>query len=217
MNRVWRHLTFTSSYNRSVIPAVVLAAGLSTRMGGSPKALLPLADGRTFADAIIDTFLDAGIGEIVVVVGHESARVQEHLARSRPQARTIVNPDYQSGQFSSLLTGLDAIDRPGVAGMLMTLVDVPGVSPTTVRAVVDRFRETAAPIVRPVLGHEHGHPVLIARALFGVLRHANPAEGAKPVVRAHVSAAGDVLVHDDLAFRDVDTPAAHEALLRGDR
>jgi CTP:molybdopterin cytidylyltransferase MocA len=210
-------ITPRSSYNRPVIPAVVLAAGLSTRMGGRPKALLTVADGRTFAEAIIDAFLAADIGEIVVVVGHDGARVQEHLARTRPRARILVNPSYHSGQYSSVLAGLNAIDRPGVAAMLMTLVDVPGVAPATVRAVVDRFRATAAPIVRPVRGDEHGHPVLIARALFEELRHANPAEGAKAIVRAHASAAGDVPVQDDLAFRDVDTPAAHEALLRGFR
>lgn len=183
-------------------------------MGGRPKALLPLADGRTFAEAVIDTFLAAQIEEIVLVVGHEAARIEEHLGRARPHARVVVNLSYPSGQYSSVLAGLDAIERPGVAAMLMTLVDVPGVSPATVRAVVDRYRQSAAPIVRPVRGDDHGHPVLIARELFAAVRHANPGEGIKPVVRTHASAAGDVEVQDDLAFRDVDTPAAHEALLR---
>ena len=198
-----------------MISAVVLAAGLSTRMGGRPKALLPLADGRVFAEAIVDTFLAAGVLDVAIVVGHEATNVEAYLARTRPQARVVVNSHYRSGQFSSVLAGLDAIDRPGVAAMLLTLVDVPGVSAETVRAVLARFEETAAPIVRPVRGDQHGHPVLIARDLFAALRRANPAEGAKPIVRAHASAAGDVDVDDDLAFRDVDTPAAHEALLRG--
>jgi molybdenum cofactor cytidylyltransferase len=184
-------------------------------MGGRPKALLPLADGRVFAEAIVDTFLAAGVLDVAIVVGHEATNVEAYLARTRPQARVVVNSHYRSGQFSSVLAGLDAIDRPGVAAMLLTLVDVPGVSAETVRAVLARFEETAAPIVRPVRGDQHGHPVLIARDLFAALRRANPAEGAKPIVRAHASAAGDVDVDDDLAFRDVDTPAAHEALLRG--
>jgi len=88
----------------------------------------------------------------------------------------------------------------------MTLVDVPLVHASTVRAVVDRYRQTRARVVRPVRCGEHGHPVLIDRALFEAIRHADPASGAKPVIRANVSAAGDVPVDDDGAFADFDTP-----------
>ena len=94
----------------------------------------------------------------------------------------------------------------------MTLVDVPLVRAPTVRAVVDRYRQTHAPIVRPVRGAEHGHPVLIDRSLFDALRHADPGEGAKAVVRAHASATGDVPVDDEGAFADADTPVEYERL-----
>jgi molybdenum cofactor cytidylyltransferase len=97
--------------------------------------------------------------------------------------------------------------------MLLTLVDVPLVSPATIRAVIDRYKATQAPIVRPVRGDEHGHPVLIDRSLFGLLRAADPAAGAKPIVRDHVSVAGDVVTEDDGAFVDIDTPAAYERVL----
>ncbi|MEQ1869059.1 MAG: nucleotidyltransferase family protein [Vicinamibacterales bacterium] len=196
-----------------MIPVVVLAAGLSTRMGGRPKALLRLPDGRTFVQAIVDTYLDAEVRDIVVVLGHEATAVAEHLARTRGTARVVVNAAYHTGQFSSVLAGLDAVDRPGVEAMLMTLVDVPLVSADTVRHVVQRFHCTAAPIVRPVRGDEHGHPVLVSRALFSPLRHANASEGAKPIVRAHASAAGDVVVEDAHAFRDVDTPEEYAGIL----
>ena len=96
--------------------------------------------------------------------------------------------------------------------MLMTLVDVPLVSADTVRAVLDRYHATHAAIVRPVRGAEHGHPVLVDRSLFGELRAADPASGAKPVIRAHVSAPGEVTVEDEGAFLDIDTPEAYRRL-----
>jgi molybdenum cofactor cytidylyltransferase len=105
-----------------------------------------------------------------------------------------------------VLAGLGAVDRPGVTACLLTLVDVPLVSAATVSAVIDRFRETGAPIVRPVHGPRHGHPVLVSRALFRELWTADRSEGVKPIVRAHVSAAGDVEVDDEGAFTDIDTP-----------
>jgi molybdenum cofactor cytidylyltransferase len=195
-----------------MIPALVLAAGLSTRMG-RPKAMLPLGTRETFLTRIVRTLQSAEVADVVVVLGHEADSIAESLERHRLNPRVVFNPDYQSGQLSSVLAGLDTVDRPGVSAMLLTLVDVPLVSATTVRLVVDRYRETLAPIVRPVRGVQHGHPVLIDRSLFEKLRKADPAVGAKAVVRAQVSAAGDVPVDDDGAFLDIDTPEEYSRIL----
>jgi CTP:molybdopterin cytidylyltransferase MocA len=86
---------------------------------------------------------------------------------------------------------------------------------------VKRFEATGAPIVRPVRGDEHGHPVLVSRALFGALRAADPSAGAKPIVRAHASEQGNVQIADDPgAFLDIDTPEEYaliEGIAGGDR
>src|SRR5204863_1096037 len=122
-------------YDRTVIPAVVLAAGLSTRMGRS-KPLLPLGNGDTFVSRIVRSFLEAGVDDVVVVLGYEADAVASSLIESGVAARLVINESYQAGQLSSVLRGLNTIDRPGVAAMLLTLVDVPLVSPATIRAVV---------------------------------------------------------------------------------
>lgn len=195
-----------------MISAVVLAAGLSTRMGGQPKGLLPFDTRDTFVTRIVRTFIEAGIGDVVVVVGHEGERVRERLESSGLPVRVVVNERYEQGQFSSLVAGMDAIDRPGVQAMLLALVDAPLFAVSTVSTVVRRFEETRAPVVRAVRGHEHGHPVLIARELFEAIRRCDPAVGAKTVVRAHASAAGDVPVDDPGAYLDIDTPEEYATL-----
>jgi molybdenum cofactor cytidylyltransferase len=195
-----------------MIPAIVLAAGFSTRMGRS-KAMLPLDGGDTFLTRIVRTFLSAGIDDVVIVLGHEAEQVAATFGNSGLPARIVLNAEYASGQLSSVIAGLSVIDRPGVAATLLTLVDVPVVAAATVRAVVDRYRENRALVVRPTSGDRHGHPVLIDRALFDALRRADPAQGIKPIVRAHASAAGDVQVEDPGAFLDVDTSAEYEALI----
>ena len=197
-----------------MVPAVVLAAGTSSRMG-RPKAILPLANGDTFLSRIVGTFLNAGIDDVVVVVGHEADAVVSAFSRSGLAARFVFNPDFALGQFSSILAGLRVIDRPGVAGMLLTLVDVPLVTAATVCAVLEQYRRTHAPIVRPTSGSRHGHPVLIDRSVFDALRGADPSAGATAVVRAYASTAGDLAVEDEGAFTDVDTPAEYERLLIG--
>jgi len=187
-----------------VIPAIVLAAGRSSRMRRA-KATLPLGDGDTFLTRIVRTFRDAGVDDVIVVVGHDADAIAASFARSGLAARFVVNASYDRGQLSSLVAGLAAIDRPGVAAVLVTLVDVPLVSASTVRAVVERYRASRAPIVRPTSGERHGHPLLIDRSLFDALRTADPQSGAKPVVRAHASPAGDLIVDDEGAFTDIDT------------
>jgi molybdenum cofactor cytidylyltransferase len=172
---------------------------------GRPKATLPL-DGRdTFLTRIVRTFLEAGVDDVVVVVGHHAAEIVESFSESGLRARFVVNPDYDRGQLSSILAGLAVVDRPGAVAALVTLVDVPFVSAGTVRAVLDCYRRTHAPVVRPTSGSRHGHPLLLDRSLFPALRAAAPEAGAKPVVRAHASAAGDIPIADEGAFTDIDT------------
>jgi molybdenum cofactor cytidylyltransferase len=188
-----------------MIPAVILAAGKSTRMGRS-KASLPLGTTETFLTRIIRTFQQADVDDLVVVLGHDAEAIRERVTARGFTPRFVVNPDYERGQLSSIQTGLAAVDRPGVTAMLLTLVDVPLVSASTVRAVLEHYRTIHAPIVRPTRGSTHGHPVLIDRALFNALRTADAEQGAKPVIRAHASAAGDLPIADDGAFLDIDTP-----------
>jgi len=195
-----------------VIPGLILAAGKSTRMG-RPKAILPLGD-HSFLARIVRSFQEAGVDDVVVVLGAEAEFISERLRDESVTARVVVNERYESGQLSSLLAGLRAVDRPGVRAILLTLVDVPLVGPSTIRAVLDRYRDTGALVVRPVRGEEHGHPVLIDRRLFDALRGADPSSGAKPVVRLHVSPEGDVPIDDDGAYLDIDTPEEYAHAMR---
>jgi CTP:molybdopterin cytidylyltransferase MocA len=188
----------------SVIPAIVLAAGRSSRMGRA-KATLPVDGGHTFLTRIVQTFLDAGVDDVIVVVGHGADAIASRFSESGLPARFVLNRDYDRGQLSSLLAGLGAVDRPGVSAVLVTLVDVPLVSASTVRSVIEHYRRTHAAIVRPTSGDRHGHPLLIDRSLFDKLRAADPSAGAKPVVRAYATAVGDIPIEDEGAFIDVDT------------
>jgi molybdenum cofactor cytidylyltransferase len=191
---------------------------------GTLKATLPLdrarSDGDTFLTRIVRSLHSAGVSDVTVVVGHCADLVIESVRQRGLSPRFVVNEQYTSGQFSSVLAALRSLNRTGIEAMLMTLVDVPLVTPSTIRAVVQRFEETGAPLVRPVAAKDgvkdarHGHPVLIARRLFAELAAASPDEGAKPIVRAHVSPQGNVEVDDEGAFVDVDTPEDYERFFR---
>ena len=189
-----------------MVPSVILAAGQSARMGRA-KALLPLdRSGESFISHIVRTLRAAGQGDVIVVVGQDAEIISSALRMITPPPRVIENPRHLEGQLSSLLAALELVDRPGVDGLLMTLVDVPLVSAETVRAVVDAHARTRAPIVRPVCKGRHGHPVVFDRRVFDELRHADAQIGAKAVVHAHASEIVEVAVDDQGAFQDIDTP-----------
>jgi molybdenum cofactor cytidylyltransferase len=198
-----------------VIGAIVLAAGASSRMG-RPKAGLPLGSGgQTVLSWGVRSLLDAGVPRVVVVAGAHPGAVRDALHRPDPRVSVVDHAGWQEGQLSSFRRGLDALETPDLEAVLMTLVDVPLVSPETTRRLIQVWRDTRAPIVRPARGGEHGHPVLFDRRLFPELRAADPATGAKPVVHAHAGELVNVEVDDDGAFFDLDTPADYErALLR---
>jgi molybdenum cofactor cytidylyltransferase len=60
------------------------------------------------------------------------------------------------------------------------------------------------------MGNRHGHPVIFDRAVFDELRAADPAAGAKEVVRARCGDIVNVPVEDEGAFVDLDTPEDYE-------
>jgi molybdenum cofactor cytidylyltransferase len=195
----------------AMVVGIILAAGFSTRMGRA-KALLPIGD-DTFVTRTCRTLLAAGLDDLVVVAGADVEGVRAAVAGAGLRARVIENTRRAEGQLSSVLAGLAVADRPGVGAVLVHLVDVPLVGPGTVAAVLEAFRATGAPVVRPVVGGRHGHPVLFARRVFDDLRGADPSVGARAAVLAHAADVLDVAVEDEGACRDIDTPEDYARLI----
>ena len=189
-----------------MIRAIVLAAGASSRMGQA-KAALPLGTtGDTVLARVVRTLLTAGLPSVTVVAGAHIDAVRAAMPAFEPRARVVEHLGWAQGQLSSLLAGLAAVDDPQLEAVLVTLVDVPLVRPESVAAIVHAWRQARAPIVRPVDGKRHGHPVVFDRTVFDDLRHADQQVGAKAVFATHASRRLDVPIKDAGAFVDMDTP-----------
>ncbi len=190
-----------------MVPAIILAAGRSTRMGTS-KALLPCGHGGEPFIVQLAEALTAGGASGVLVVGRTDDEPLRHLIRLRlPAARFVVNPRADiGGQLSSLVAGLDAIVDSAASAVLVAPVDAPRVTAATVAALLAAAESAPGRIVRAVHAGRHGHPVIFPRAVFGDLRRADPERGAKAVVRAHEAAIVNVDVPDAAVVEDIDTP-----------
>ncbi|MGD0124858.1 MAG: nucleotidyltransferase family protein [Terriglobia bacterium] len=190
-----------------MIAGLILAAGESSRMG-TPKATLAYR-GRTFLEAIVETLREGGLERILVVLGHQAAEIQPRVH----SAQVVINPDYRSGQTSSLQAGLRALIADDTEAVLLCLVDHPAVSTETVRMMASAFRECAAPVVIPTYHGRRGHPVLIGRHLFEELLALTAGAGADSVVRKYRAATKFVEVEDEGIIIDVDDPESYRRLI----
>lgn len=189
-----------------MISGVVLAAGRSRRMGGTPKALLELG-GRSFLGLAITSLREGGCGEVWVVVGTaEDPHAPEVAAAAAALgARVLRNRRDAPQQIHSLQTALRALG-PDVDAVVAAPVDVPRAGPAVVRSLIDMFRRRGAPVVLPTWGGTRGHPALFSRATFAELLSPALSEGARSVIRARDAEVAEVPVDEPGILVDIDTP-----------
>jgi CTP:molybdopterin cytidylyltransferase MocA len=194
-----------------MIPGIVLAAGRSSRMGRA-KFALPFGAGQTFASRIAASLDEAAVRPLIMVASPDGADGLRTALDGLPGAAVVVNERPDDGQLSSLQMGLAAI-VPDAAAVLVTLVDLPAFRAATAAALVEAWRASRAPLVRPVRGGRHGHPFLAGGPALDALRRARPGQTIRDVLQPFVPSAVDVPCDDEGAFDDVDTPADYARLL----
>ena len=193
-----------------MVAAIILAAGLSNRFG-KPKLLMSLGR-KSLIRHTMERVIAAGGGEwkeVIVVLGHEAARVQQEL-EGLP-IRTTVNSQFALGMSASLRAGLQAIS-PQTEGAMIFLGDQPLILPEVIRRMLIVFRDGQRPIVAPVYDGVRGNPVLFSSAVFSELITVEGDKGGRDVVMRSPDRVATVEFPSKLPLRDVDTWKDYEAL-----
>ncbi len=183
--------------------AVVLAAGMSRRMGGANKLLAPM-DGVPMVARVVDAFLASKADPVLVVLGHQAEKVREALAGR--DVRFVENPAYEEGLGASLRAGIEAVDET-VDGALVALGDMPWIRSDHIDALIAAFDPAGpATIVVPVHDRKRGHPVLWSARHFAEMRKLGGDVGARGLLEKHADAVRAVPIDDAAVHLDVDTP-----------
>jgi len=190
----------------SRVAGVILAAGASRRMGKN-KMLLELA-GETLVRRAAKRALGAGLAPVVVVIGHEAARLRAELKDL--SLELVVNPDYTGPTSGSLHRGLNTLGAD-VDAVVVVLGDMVHVTVDSLALLVAAARGTAAPLVVSRYGDVTAPPLLFRRTLFGELLAWTGEGCGKAVVQAHKHEAMYVDRPEALLV-DVDTPEDFEAV-----
>lgn len=200
--------------------AVILAAGRSSRMGEGVNKLLAEVGGRPVIRRVAEAALASRARPVIVVTGHERARVEAALAGL--DVIFVHNPDHATGMASSLRAGIAAVPET-VAGALVVLGDMPLLAPGLLDRLMDAHAPTAGRLIAaPVEGGQRGHPVLWSRRFFGELSALEGDVGARAILAANAELVAEVPVTaEEGAFLDVDTPRllaeAREAAGKGEQ
>ncbi len=210
------------------LTAIVLAAGLSRRMGKENKLLLPFGQSTILATTLAN-ILSAKIGQTLVVVGHEAPDVQATLVtdipntplsintEKTPKMTILTNPHYEKGMTTTIQTGVEAADAESV-GYMICLSDMPFITPSEYIFLKNKFLEILETdiqaILQPVFKGARGNPTIFSSFYKKHILELIDTEGCKPIVQAHAAHVYTVEMPTDAVLRDIDTREVYEVLNR---
>ncbi|MDE0481779.1 MAG: nucleotidyltransferase family protein [Candidatus Poribacteria bacterium] len=202
------------------ISGILLAAGLSTRMG-QPKQLLPLGE-STIVETVVDNMLDAKFSEVIVVVGHCAEQIRDLLVDY--PAKIVYNPDYREGMLTSAQVGIRSLNFANAKNtsdrdaFSLMLVDQPFITSELIDKVIDAYGQTDKGIVLPSYNYKRGHPVIFHhRYADQILALGRESGGVRSLFKSHSEDIHYVNVDTDDVLRDIDYREDYERALRENR
>jgi molybdenum cofactor cytidylyltransferase len=195
----------------STVSAVVLAGGMSRRMG-VPKQLLRI-EGKSLLEHTLANVRASAVHEIILVLGFAADEIEKEIS---PQGLKITrNESYQQGMGTSLRIGLAAVDPQSTAALII-LADQPFVRPATLDRLIEFHgslkREIGKPesarpqIVIPTYRGFRGNPVLLDRTVFPELRGLSGDVGCRAIFGDHTGGIYRLPVDDAGILLDIDSP-----------
>ena len=190
-----------------MISSIVLAAGTSSRMGGTPKALLDWG-GRPLVAYHVEQLREAGADEVIVVLGHRGDDIHRRIAHLH--CRVMLNTRFFAGRAGSLRIGAKAVNRDAERIVVLN-VDQPRPAELTRRLLEAHAPESAA--TRPAYEGRHGHPVVLSGRLRTELLEADDEDdGLRGILRRHAGELQELTAGPDCLL-DIITPAEYERAL----
>jgi molybdenum cofactor cytidylyltransferase len=191
------------------VGAVVLAAGMSSRMG-EVKQLLRFGE-RMLLEQVLDNVRGSRVDEVVLVLGYAAEAIMECVPRKN--VKVVINNDYREGMGTSLRAGLSAVS-PQIDAALIVLADQPMVRPATLNLLMHQYRESKGQIIVPMYKGFRGNPVLLDRSVFPEVMALRGDVGCRAIFGNHLDAIVKVPVMDVGVLLDLDSQADIERLKR---
>lgn len=183
------------------IDGVVLAAGLSSRMG-KYKMTLKFRQ-KTIIENCIEAMYECCSN--IIVVGGYNYNIINELLRPYRKVNVVLNKNYMDGMFSSIKMGLKK-----VKGNRFFLI--PGDYPLIRKDTYEKMLKFKADIVIPMYQGKKGHPVLINSDLIDDILENDNYGSMRDFINSHNFTT--VSVKDEGILMDADTPKDYNKIKR---
>ncbi|SHE91685.1 CTP:molybdopterin cytidylyltransferase MocA [Ruegeria intermedia] len=186
----------------STIPIILLAAGRSSRMGGTDK-LMQKIDGQPLLRRTVK--IARAVAPVIVAL--PPAPHPRHDALAGLDVRQVPVADAKEGMNASLRAALKHVPDTADAAMIL-LADLPDLTADDLAKVLRSVSENPGCLIWRGSASDGtpGHPVVFASCLFPQLRTLTGDSGAQSVVRAHRDKVHIEPLPGTHATRDLDTP-----------
>jgi len=187
-----------------MISAIILAAGMSTRMGRL-KQLIEI-NNKPLIVHTLELALSCPFQEVILVLGHRAEEVREAVGRyvSLDKLRIVINRDYSMGISTSLKVGVMNLS-PSSEAFMVFLSDQPFVRRETVLMIMREYLTKRPLMVVPTYRGIRGNPVLVDRRLVREIMELTGDVGARVLVNRYSEV---ILLEtgDPGVIIDIDTP-----------
>ena len=197
-----------------MLSVIILAAGISSRMGDENKLLLPF-QGKTVLRHTLESICAAGFDELILVTGYEQEKI-----RSQARGLNLIivhNPEFISGMTGSIQRGVAVATG---SGYMICLADMVNLRPGDYRLLRDNFelqwQSDKACITIPVVKNQRGNPVIFSSLHRQAILDNRDPEGCRSVLRANPQCCHFVEMESAILFEDMDTPEDFSRLSNGE-
>ncbi len=196
-------MTQLTDPHRFGITAIVLAAGLSRRMGVNNK-LLTEYRGQPLISHVTDMLLASAVTEIIVVTGYQEDLIQE--AVTGDQLKFVHNHQFEEGLSSSLRCGIASVSSDA-HGAMICLGDMPLVTTKIIDELIHTFeKQSCNKICVPTKKGKWGNPVLWPRHFFSSILQSCGDAGARWLMLRNPESIHEIDTNSEGIFTDIDTP-----------
>lgn len=208
------------SKKKTFCSAILLAAGLSTRMGETNKLLLPWKKG-VLLEHLIEQIVASKIEELIVVIGHQSDQTIQFVPE-HSKVKTVLNSHYATGMTTSIQAGVSKAQSQSTAYMIC-LGDQVLMETKDYNQLLNQWanlsqkeisQEDNKSILVPTYQKQRGNPVIFsAHYKDAILKHKEP-NGCKAIVQANIKHLQTREMDNAHILVDVDTPEAYQQLIK---
>jgi molybdenum cofactor cytidylyltransferase len=178
---------------------VILVGGREVRHLRVPKQILPFGD-STVLGKTLRAYLDAGVSEVIVVLGYKADQIIANLGPLPSNVRIVRNPIFEEGMATFLKAGLREM-TPGARSFCVGICDQPLLTADLVREFIGAFYEGGKKLLVPVMQTSLGLPVVLDSSLIDEIQALPPRGELWDLIKRH---------GDDL----VDHPTGYTAVIR---